>query len=72
MLMHVAVFLRMFGAAATAWWDDDAPRLGASLYYSCQILLFGAEFTRVYAENRGRQPKPESFAEKDPDAVKGA
>ncbi|MDP2053467.1 MAG: YihY/virulence factor BrkB family protein [Acidobacteriota bacterium] len=40
------------------------------VYYSCQILLFGAEFTRVYAESRGRRPKPESFAEKDPDAVK--
>ena len=41
------------------------------VYYSCQILLFGAEFTRVYAENRGRKPKPESFAEKDPHAIKG-
>jgi membrane protein len=39
------------------------------VYYSCQILLFGAEFTRVYAERRGRKPRPESFAEKDPDAV---
>lgn len=41
------------------------------VYYSCQILLFGAEFTRVYAESRGRKPKPESFAEKDPHAIKG-
>ena len=39
------------------------------VYYSCQILLFGAEFTRVYAERRGRKPVPESFAEKDPDAI---
>ena len=23
------------------------------VYYSCQILLFGAEFTRAYAERRG-------------------
>jgi membrane protein len=23
------------------------------VYYSCQILLFGAEFTRVYAWHRG-------------------
>jgi len=40
------------------------------VYYSCQILLFGAEFTRVYAASRGVTPKPQSFAEKDPDAVK--
>lgn len=35
------------------------------VYYSCQILLFGAEFTRVYAERHGVTPPPESFAEKD-------
>src|SRR6185436_14028766 len=38
------------------------------VYYSCQILLFGAEFTRVYAWRDGTKPAPESFAEKDPDA----
>jgi uncharacterized BrkB/YihY/UPF0761 family membrane protein len=40
------------------------------VYYSCQIVLFGAEFTRVYAERHGVTPPPESFAEKDrsPDA----
>jgi membrane protein len=37
------------------------------VYYSCQILLFGAEFTRVYARREGRKPRPESFAEKDLD-----
>jgi len=41
------------------------------VYYSCQILLFGAEFTRIYAQSRGVKPKPESFAEKDPHAIKG-
>jgi membrane protein len=41
------------------------------VYYSCQILLFGAEFTRVYAQSRGVKPKPEVFAEKDPHAIKG-
>ncbi len=39
------------------------------VYYSCQILLFGAEFTRVYADHQGRKPRPESFAEKDPDGL---
>jgi membrane protein len=39
------------------------------VYYSCQIVLFGAEFTRVWAARHGSKPKPESFAEKDPEAV---
>jgi len=39
------------------------------VYYSCQILLFGAEFTRVWAGRHGAKPKPEAFAVKDPDAV---
>ena len=29
------------------------------VYYSCQILLFGAEFTRTYALRQGTQPDPE-------------
>jgi membrane protein len=33
------------------------------VYYSCQILLFGAEFTRVYAEHRGTTFEPHVFAE---------
>jgi membrane protein len=40
------------------------------VYYSCQILLLGAEFTRVYAEHRGRtftkQPLPASASLPDP------
>ena len=39
------------------------------VYYSCQILLFGAEFTRVWAARHGVKVKPEEFAVKDPDAV---
>jgi membrane protein len=35
------------------------------VYYSCQILLLGAEFTRAYAMRQGTQPAPESFAERD-------
>ena len=35
------------------------------VYYSCQILLFGAEFTRAYARRRSTHPAPESFAEKE-------
>lgn len=39
------------------------------VYYSCQILLFGAEFTRVWAARRGVKVKAEEFGQKDPDAV---
>jgi membrane protein len=39
------------------------------VYYSCQILLFGAQFTRVWAARHGVKVKPEEFAVKDPDAV---
>lgn len=39
------------------------------VYYSCQILLFGAEFTRVWAARHGVKVKPEEFAVKDPEAV---
>jgi membrane protein len=39
------------------------------VYYSCQILLYGAEFTRVWAARHGARPKPELFAVKDPEAI---
>lgn len=37
------------------------------VYYSAQIVLIGAEFTRLYAERRGA-PQPQPFATKDADA----
>lgn len=40
------------------------------VYYSAQIILLGAEFTRVYAEYRrgGAAPKANHLARRDPDA----
>jgi membrane protein len=39
------------------------------VYYSAQVILLGAEFTRVYAEYReGRAPPPNHVARRDPDA----
>lgn len=35
------------------------------VYYSAQILLLGAEFTRVYTERNKARPEPESFAERE-------
>lgn len=39
------------------------------VYYSAQVILLGAEFTRVYAEDRlGRAPPPNHLARRDPEA----
>lgn len=54
----------MYGAAASMM------ILLLWVYYSCQILLFGAQFTRVWAARHGVKVKPEVFAVKDPEAVK--
>jgi membrane protein len=32
------------------------------IYYAAQIVLFGAEFTRVYAQERGRDIRPTKHA----------
>ena len=34
------------------------------VYYASQIVLLGAEFTRVYTRREGSKPQPESFAER--------
>lgn len=41
------------------------------VYYSCQILLLGAEFTRVYAEHRGTTVDPQPFAQRGPCSPSG-
>jgi membrane protein len=39
------------------------------VYYSAQVILLGAEFTRVYAEyRRGAEPPPNHLARRAPDA----
>lgn len=38
------------------------------VYYTAQIVLLGAEFTRVYSEHHRTMPAPEHFATDDPDA----
>jgi len=42
------------------------------VYYSCQILLLGAEFTRAHALRHGARPALESFAESDLEAPAAA
>jgi membrane protein len=38
------------------------------VYYSSQIVLLGAEFTRVYTRREGTKPVTQPFAAKDPNA----
>ena len=39
------------------------------VYYSAQVILLGAEFTRVYAEHReGAPPPPNSLSRRDHEA----
>jgi membrane protein len=42
------------------------------VYYASQIVLLGAEFTRVYTQRNGVDRKPQNFAKRDPDAPKKA
>jgi membrane protein len=42
------------------------------VYYASQVVLLGAEFTRVYTRREGSKPQPESFAERDLDAPRKA
>jgi membrane protein len=35
------------------------------VYYSSQLILLGAEITRVYAERRGHHPPPDEFGKQD-------
>ena len=51
------------GAAASAYGAASSLiTLLLWIYYSSQILLFGAEFTQVYANQAGRRVKPSEHA----------
>src|SRR5216110_521982 len=51
------------GAAASAYGAASSlVTLLLWVYYSSQILLFGAEFTQVYASRAGRELKPSEYA----------
>ena len=42
------------------------------VYYSSQVVLLGAEFTRLHADHTGFHPPPMEFAEPDPEAARKA
>jgi membrane protein len=51
------------GAASSAYGSASSLiTLLLWVYYSSQILLFGAEFTQVYADRSGREVKPDQYA----------
>jgi membrane protein len=42
------------------------------VYYSAQVILLGAEFTRAYVEQFGRRPPPEEFAVREKSGKSGS
>jgi membrane protein len=42
------------------------------VYYSAQVILLGAEFTRAYVEQFGRRPPPEDFAVREKSRKSGS
>lgn len=65
----IGLYLGQSGVASTYGAAGSMMVLLLWVYYSCQILLYGAEFTRLWACRHGAKPKPEAFAVKDPDAI---
>ena len=61
----IGLYLGQSGVASTYGAAGSVMILLLWVYYSCQILLFGAEFTRAYAVRQGTRPAPLSFAEGD-------
>jgi membrane protein len=65
----IGLYLGQTGVASTYGAAGSMMILLLWVYYSCQIVLLGAEFTRVFAERHGTALIPESFAQTDPQAV---
>jgi membrane protein len=64
----IGLYLGQSAAASSYGAAGSVILLLVWVYYSSQVLLFGAEFTRIYATARAGKPQPEVFAEVDPDA----
>ncbi len=63
--MLLGLYLGREGAASAYGPPGALILLLSWVYYSANILLFGAEFTQVYARSRGRRIEPNEHAERD-------
>ena len=62
----IGLYLGTSGIASTYGAAGSVVVLLVWVYYSAQIVLFGAEFTRAWVEWDGSRPKPMAHAKKDP------
>jgi membrane protein len=63
----IGLYLGQSGVASSYGAVGSVMVLLLWVYYSCQTLLLGAEFTRVYAQRQGADAPAESYARKDLD-----
>jgi membrane protein len=62
----IGLYLGTSGVASTYGAAGSVVVLLIWVYYSAQIVLLGAEFTRAWVEWNGERPKPMNHARKDP------
>ncbi|HSR91797.1 MAG TPA: YihY/virulence factor BrkB family protein, partial [Gemmatimonadales bacterium] len=70
--MVIGLYLGQSNLASTYGAAGSIVVLLLWVYYASQIVLLGAELTRVYTERRGVERNPEEFARKHPEAPKKA
>ena len=61
----IGLYLGTTGVASTYGAAGSVIVILVWVYYSAQVILLGAEFTRAYVDRFGRRPPPEDFAKKD-------
>jgi membrane protein len=62
----IGLYLGTSGLASTYGAAGSVIVILVWVYYSSQVILLGAEFTREYVRQFSRRPPPEDFATKDP------